>query len=198
MDTCTACHRTIPAWDRPRHVCTGCQQQTATALAALPGLWAALADRLDPGRTGSSGSRHAAPGSRPPVDLGIVDLRGEVLMVLDSWARAVSEDAGEELPERWEDPAAGPARWLRWRLDWAARSWAAADDLVREITDLHRRAHGRVGGEPQERTVRLACPCGGTVPWRVSQDRARCGGCGGEYAREQVLALPLAARAVAT
>ncbi|RKN40773.1 hypothetical protein [Streptomyces hoynatensis] len=197
MDTCTACHRTIPAWDRPRHVCTGCQQQTATALATLPGLWAALADRLDPGRTGSSGSRHAAPGSRPPVDLGIVDLRGEVLMVLDSWARAVSEDAGEELPERWEDPAAGPARWLRWRLDWAARSWAAADDLVREISDLHRAARAAATGERGERRVTVQCGCGGLLRVGVSTAGADCHGCGARYGHAEVLALPLAARAVA-
>lgn len=201
---CVCCHRPIPAWEGARYACTGCQQRTGTRLAAIPGLYAALPAVLAPGRgTPLVGSRHRAAGSRPPIALGVVDLtgaRGDVHATLTSWVRDWAETGDGEEPE-WpagEQRQVGEAcRWMRWRLDWACRSHPAIGDAVAEIAALHGRLRAVVTGERGERPVRLVCPCGGLVPFRVSGSRFHCGGCGEWYGRAEATRLPLAIRAAA-
>lgn len=187
---CVTCHRPMPAWDLPRLACAGCQGRTADRLAELPGLMAALPAMLAPGRGGpATGSRHGAAGSRPPISLHVVDLAAAVPAVLDSWARDWAEQAGLERP------AVGTvAGWLRWHLDWAARQHPAVDEFMREIAALHAQVHAAAGGDRPERAVHVTCPCGGTIPWRVSQDHYRCHGCGQQYDRDQAAELPPAPR----
>ncbi|MFE1362591.1 hypothetical protein [Streptomyces harbinensis] len=202
MDTtapaCVACHRPLPAWDQQRFACDGCQQHLADALAELPALVAQL--DVTPGRTGPRvGSLHAAPSSRPPLDLGVVDLRTQTAGVLASWVRDWAESGAGDLPA-W--PATETARvavacrWLRWRLDWAVRMHPAVDEAVREIRDAHRAVRLAVEGR-DERAIRLACPCGSTVSATVSSPGATCPGCGARYGRAELMALPVAARTVA-
>lgn len=197
MDTttaCVACFRPLPAWDTSRFACPGCQQQMDAALAELPG----LVEQLDvtPGRSGPRvGSLHAAAGSRPPIDLAVVDLRTQVVGVLASWVRDWAESGAGDLPD-W--PAgetaqvAAACRWLRWRLDWAARQHPAVDEAMTEIRDAHRAVRLAVEGR-DERAVPVACTCGATLRATVSSRGARCS-CGREYGRAELLSLPLAAR----
>ncbi|MFD6413937.1 MULTISPECIES: hypothetical protein [Actinomycetes] len=199
MDTtapaCVACTRPLPAWDTGRFACVACHQQMDAALAELPGLYA----RLDivPGRGGPRvGSLHTAAGSRPPIDLAVVDLRAQVHGVLASWVRDWAESgAGDEptWPATEAARVAAACRWLRWRLDWAVRMHPAIDEAVREIRDAHREVHLAVEGR-DERVVRLACECGGTVAATVSSPGATCPGCGVRYGRAELPTLPPAAR----
>ncbi|MFI9465715.1 hypothetical protein [Streptomyces xiamenensis] len=197
MDTipaCVACTRPLPAWDTARFACDGCQQQLADALAELPALYAQL--DVTPGRSGPRvGSLHTAAGSRPPVDIGVIDLRTQVAGVLGSWVRDWSESGAGDLPD-W--PAtetarvAAACRWLRWRLDWAVRMHPAVDEAIRELRDAHREVRLAVEGR-DERTVPVTCGCGAVLRATVSSRGARCG-CGREYGRTELMALPVAAR----
>ncbi|WP_432051228.1 hypothetical protein [Streptomyces xiamenensis] len=199
MDTtapaCVACTRPLPAWDQQRFACDGCQQAAADALAELPGLYARL--DITPGRGGPRvGSLHTAAGSRPPIDLGVIDLRAQVHGVLTSWVRDWSEcGAGDEptWPATESARVAAACRWLRWRLDWAVRQHPAVDEAIRELRDAHREVHLAVEGR-DERVVRLACQCGGTVAATVSSSGATCPGCGTRYGRAELPTLPPAAR----
>lgn len=198
IPACVACHRELPAWDTGRFACPACHQQMDAALAELPGLVAQL--DVTPGRSGPRvGSLHAAAGSRPPIDLAVVDLRTQTAGVLASWVRDWSESGAGDLPT-W--PAtetarvAAAARWLRWRLDWAVRMHPAVDEAIREIRDAHRAVRLAVEGR-DERTVRLACPCGGALAATVSSTGTTCPGCGVRYGRAELLALPVAARTMA-
>jgi hypothetical protein len=194
MDTCTACvtcYRPLPAWDMPRLACDGCQQRTATQLAELPGLLAELPARIVPG-PGSPrfGTLHRSAGPTEPIRLHVVTLIGNADAVLDSWARDWADVAGLRL----DIAGRGVCGWLRWHLDWACRHHPAVDEAMREIAAVHRQVHAAVTGERGERPVRLRCPCGGIIPWRVSQDRYRCGGCATIYGREEAANLPAAPR----
>ncbi|MFE1361347.1 hypothetical protein [Streptomyces harbinensis] len=199
MDTtapaCVACHRPLPAWDPSRFACVACHQQVDGALAELPALVAQL--DVTPGRSGPRvGSLHAAAGSRPPIDLAVVDLRAQVHGVLASWVRDWAESgAGDEptWPATETARVAAACRWLRWRLDWAVRMHPAVDEAVREIRDAHREVRLAVEGR-DERAIRLACPCGSTVSATVSSAGATCPACGVRYGRSELLALPVAAR----
>lgn len=202
MDTtapaCVACTRPLPAWDTARFACPACHAAVDSALAELPGLVAQL--DVTPGRSGPRvGSLHAAAGSRPPIDLAVVDLRAQVHGVLASWVRDWSESGAGDLPT-W--PAtetarvAAACRWLRWRLDWAVRMHPAVDEAVREIRDAHREVRLAVEGR-DERAVPVTCGCGAVLRATVSSPGATCPECGIRYGRTELLALPVAARTVA-
>ncbi|MGW7296126.1 hypothetical protein ACWGIB_27535 [Streptomyces xiamenensis] len=194
IPACVACHRELPAWDQQRVACVSCQAAVDSALAELPALVAQL--DVTPGRGGPRvGSLHTAAGSRPPVDIGVIDLRTQVHGVLASWVRDWSESGAGDLPT-WPATETGrvaaAARWLRWRLDWAVRMHPAVDEAVREIRDAHREVRLAVEGR-DERAVPVTCKCGAVLRATVSSTGARCG-CGREYGRAELLALPVAAR----
>lgn len=200
MDTtCIACHRTIPPWDLPRYACQGCQQRTSAQLAELPELYRQLDPA--PGRGGPRvGSRHGT--AAEPLRLDVIDLtgaRGHVLTVLSSWIRCWAEDGAGDLPE-WpageHERVTAACRWLRWRLDWAARQHPAVDDAMHEVRHLHGQLRAALG-EERERRIAVSCPCGSVLRVTVNTHGATCGGCGQRYGRTEALALPLAARAAA-
>lgn len=205
---CVACDRTIDAWDMPRLACPICQERTATRLGELADLAGQAHLDLSAGHTiGSNwpraGGTKGVAGSRVPpgFDLGVdapSDPRGDVELLLDSWARDWSETADLTLPDRWEPtPIEGAARWLRWHLDWAFRNHEAADDFVREIGGAHGRLRGAVTGERGPRVMQRACPCGGRVPFRLGGRRFTCGSCGTVYGYAEATHLPPAKRTVA-
>jgi hypothetical protein len=200
---CVSCHRRLPSWDTDRYACDGCQQRTAARLAEIPGLYVALDPA--PGRGAPLvGSRHGVAGGRAPLNLAVVDLtdglRGGVLAVLVPWLRDWVDVGGLTLPA-WPlgdgDRVAVCCHWLRWHLDWAARSHLAVDDFVQEVGEMHRVLRALATGERGERPVMLACPCGGRVPFRLSGDRFGCGACGTRYGRAEVYTLQPAQRAAA-
>ncbi|MGP4114637.1 hypothetical protein ACTWP5_27475 [Streptomyces sp. 4N509B] len=209
MDTtaepcCVVCTRALHATEATRWACTGCQQQAATQLAALPGLYAALGEVLIPGRGIPTVGSRGAFGSRPPADLDVMDLtdgtRGGVIAVLVSCVRDWAETGDHQVPD-WPPGEQARVRvlcdWLRFRLDWACGEHPGVGDSLRDIADVHRHVRGRATGERGERPVRLACPCGGVILWRLSGPAYRCPGCGARYGREEAAALPQARRTVA-
>lgn len=195
---CVACTRPLPAYDLPRAACVGCQQRCSEQLKWLPGCYRLLDPA--PRRAGATGSRHGAPGSRPPVDLTIVDLTGRrgVLGVLTSWMRVWHEDGAGDLPE-WptveHEQVTTACQWLRHRLDWACRSHEAAAEILREVGDAYRQVYGAATGERGERRVALGCPCGGRVPFTASTGGASCADCGAWYGRAELVGLTPAPRA---
>ncbi|WP_062215698.1 hypothetical protein [Streptomyces sp. NBRC 109706] len=193
---CTACYRPLPAWDLDRLACPGCQSRAAERLAELPALLAALSPV--PTRTGGLVAVHGPAGSRPPIALHAVDLSVEVPALLDSWARDWASVAGHDLPERWlPNAAAGPALWLRWRLDWACRQHPAVEEALREIGHAWSAVRTAALGERAERRVAVVCPCQGLLRVGVSTDAATCAGCGTRWSRGDLLGMPLAQRSAA-
>lgn len=88
-------------------------------------------------------------------------------------------------------------RALRANLEWAATEHAAFGDFAAEVATLTRSCRRQITGEKPERRISVACPCGDILRVTISTPGARCGGCGAQYARADVLELPLAVRGMA-
>lgn len=203
--TCTACSRQLWENELDRRACRMCQRradQNLEALAGPPGLYAALAAALAPG-AGSSEARVSGSRSAPlPLRLEPLSLsaRGGVVTVLQTWL----VDWHEQL--RWAHP-----RWqgdlqeqldqvvhaLRANLEWAATEHSAFGDFAAEVGTLVRSCRRQVTGEKPERRISVACPCGNVLRITISTPGTRCGGCSTQYARADVLELPLAGRDMA-
>lgn len=198
---CVACLRPLPGWDPHRMACALCQQRADHHLRELPDLYA----QLGHGTIQSAwraGHRGASAGSRPPTgwDPHTADLTGRsgtVLPTLTGWCADWADVRGAAPPE-WPvgdlhqvDEA---CRWLRWHLDWACRQHPAVDEALDEVRDVHRAVRTAATGDCGERRVGVTCGCGEVLRITVSTPGATCGGCGVQRGREEVLALPLAAR----
>ncbi|MFF7411650.1 hypothetical protein [Streptomyces lydicus] len=203
--TCAACSR--PLWENElgRRACRMCQRRAdhdLEALAGPRGLYAALDSALAPG-AGSGEARVSGSRSAPlPLRLEPLSLsaRGGVVTVLQTWL----VDWHDQL--QWAHP-----RWqgdlqqqldqvvqaLRTNLDWAASQHPAFSDFAVEIAALVRSCLRQVTGEKPERRISVECPCGGVLRVTISTPGARCVGCGTQYARADVLELPLATRGMA-
>lgn len=200
--TCTLCPRQLRPDEAGRIVCRGCQDRTDGILRKLPGpdgLYAKLATRLAPGR-GSGGPVVSVTRSAPlPLRLEPLSLmaRGGVVTVLQTWLVDWHERLGWRHP-RWQGDLQqqldGVVRALRVNLDWAAASHPAFDDFARETAMLVRQCERQVTGERPERPVSVVCPCGTVLRITVSTPGVRCRGCDTQYARQEVLDLPLAQR----
>lgn len=204
--TCGACGRSL--WDNElgRQACRMCQRRVddnLQALAGAHGLYAALSAALAPGA--GSGEARVSGGTRTaPLPLRLEPLslssRGGVVTVLQTWL----VDWHEQL--QWAHP-----RWqgdmrqqldqvvqaLRTNLEWAASQHPAFGDFSAEVAALVRSCRRQATGEKPERRIAVACPCGGTLRVTISTPGARCAGCGTQYARADVLELPLATRGMA-
>lgn len=202
---CNACTRPLRQDELGRTACRICQGRADTALRQLPGrdgLYAKLATRLVPGRGGDgpavSGSRTA------PLPLRLEPLslmaRGGVVTVLQDWLVDWHEQLGWRHP-RWngglQQQCDEAVKALRINLDWAASSHSAFGEFTQEISSLVRQCERQITGERAERPISVACPCGTTLRVTVSTPGCRCRGCGTQYARSEVLDLPLAQRAAA-
>jgi hypothetical protein len=196
---CVACHRPLPATDPDRFACERCQQRASQELNWLPGLYRLLNSAPSAGSP-LVGARHAAAGSRPPINLHVVDLTGRrgVLVTLSGWAHDWADQRGEDGPDWPADECGqitGACKYLRFHLDWAARQHPAIDEALHEIADTYRQVHAAATGERGERRVGVTCGCGAVLRVTVSTGGATCAGCGVQRGRAEVLALPLAARA---
>jgi hypothetical protein len=126
--------------------------------------------------------------------------RGGVVTVLQAWQVDWHELLGWRHP-RWQgglqQQLDDVVKALRGNLDWAASSHPAVGDFAQEVTALVRQCERQITGERAERRVSVACPCGTTLRVTVSTPGARCRGCGTQYARSDVLELPIAEQAAA-
>lgn len=202
--TC-GCGRPLRHDELGRTSCRLCQERVDTALRQLPGpegLYAQLATRLTPGRGGDSVVVSASRTAPLPLRLEPLSLmaRGGVVTVLQTWLIDWHELLGWRHP-RWngglQQQCDDVVKALRINLEWAASSHPAFAEFGQEVGTLVRQCERQITGERQERPISVACPCGTTLRITVSTPGARCHGCGTQYARTDVLDLPLATRTAA-
>jgi hypothetical protein len=203
--TCDPCGRDLRQDELGRRACRLCQDRVDQALRQLPGpdgLYARLATRLTPGSGGGIGPVSGSRTAPLPLRLEPLSLmaRGGVVTVLQAWQVDWHELLGWRHP-RWQgglqQQLDDVVKALRGNLDWAASSHPAVGDFAQEVTALVRQCERQITGERAERRVSVACPCGTTLRVTVSTPGARCRGCGTQYARSDVLELPIAEQAAA-
>lgn len=126
--------------------------------------------------------------------------RGGVVTVLQAWLVDWHECLGWLHP-RWKGDLQQQldqvVKALRVNLEWAATEHPAFRDFAYEVAALVRQCERQISGERPERPIAVACPCGTVLRVTVSTPGARCRGCATQYARHEVLDLPLADRAAA-
>jgi hypothetical protein len=203
--TCSPCGRALRHDELGRTGCRLCQDRADGALRQLPGpegLYAQLATRLMPGRGGDGLAVSASRTAPLPLRLEPLSLmaRGGVVTVLQTWQVDWHELLGWRHP-RWngglQQQLDQVVRALRLNLEWAAASHPAFGEFAQEVGSLVRQCERQVTGERAERPVAVACPCGTVLRITVSTPGARCQGCSTQYARTEILDLPLADRAAA-
>ena len=203
--TCDPCGRQLRHDELGRRACRLCQDRVDLALRQLPGpdgLYAALATVLAPGISSGVGPVSGSRSAPLPIRLEPLSLtaRGGVVTVLQDWQVDWHEQLGWRHP-RWngglQQQLDDAVHALRVNLEWAAASHPAFGDFAREVASLVRQCERQITGERAERRVSVACPCGTTLRVTVSTPGARCRGCGTQYARSDVLELPIAERAAA-
>lgn len=204
--TCTVCHQDLWHSELGRIACRRCQQRTDDNLAALAGdtgLYRALGLALAPGaRTGEA--RVSGGGRTAPLPLRLEPLslsaRGGVVTILQEWLVDWHQYLGWCHP-RWvgglREQLDQTVQALRNNLEWAACSHLAFGDFSAEVAWLAGMCRRQISGERSERRIVVACSCGGTLRITLSTPGARCAGCGTQYARSEVLELPLAPRGMA-
>jgi hypothetical protein len=202
---CDPCGRELRHDELGRRACRLCQERVDLALRQLPGpdgLYAQLATRLTPGSGGGVGPVSGSRTAPLPLRLEPLSLmaRGGVVTVLQAWQVDWHELLGWPHP-RWQGDLQqqldNVVRALRVNLEWAATEHPAFGDFARETVSLVRQCERQITGERAERRVSVACPCGTVLRVTVSTPGARCRGCGTQYARSDVLDLPIAERAAA-
>jgi hypothetical protein len=216
--TCDPCGRDLRHDELDRRACRLCQERVDLALRQLAGpvtwegvkknrrvvsgLYAALTSVLTPGGGGNvahvSGSRIAPV--PPSLDvLNLMTERGPIVGKLEAWVRdwesfgRADVDESGTLQQRVDHTV----RTLRFNLAWAAAYHPAFGDFLDEVIVMVRQCERQITGERAERPIVVACPCGTTLRVTVSTPGARCRGCGTQYARSDVLELPIAERVAA-
>jgi hypothetical protein len=126
--------------------------------------------------------------------------RGGVVTILQTWLIDWHEQLGWRHP-RWngnlQQQLDQAVKALRTNLEWAAAEHPAFGDFLHEVTATVRQCERQITGERTERPIAVACPCGTILRVTVSTPGARCRGCSTQYARSEVLDLPLAQRTAA-
>ncbi|PAZ15662.1 hypothetical protein CLM62_12765 [Streptomyces sp. SA15] len=200
--TC-GCGRQLRQDELGRVACRPCQERADQALRqllGLDGLYARLATVLTPGRGGDGTIVSTSRTAPLPLRLEPLSLmsRGGVVTVLQTWLVDWHELLGWRYP-RWngglQQQLDDAVRALRMNLEWAASNHPAFWEFSVEVVALVRQCERQVTGERKERPIAVACPCGATLRVTVSTPGARCYGCDTQYARTQILDLPLASRA---
>ena len=185
--TCTVCTRNLWEDERDRQACRPCQNRADTNLAALAGpptydeegrivsgLYAALDHVLTPSGSRDGARASSSPGSQLPVRLEPLSLsaHGSIVTILQTWAEDWDQRMHRE-PPRWHgtlqqqcDQAVSK---LRTDIEWAASRHPAFDEFHHEVAKLTRSCQRQITGEPPERRVTVACPCGGVI--RIAIDR---------------------------
>lgn len=193
---CELCGRPSRARVHP-----GCRAHVDEGLAALPGLYRALAGVLAPGRRGGDG-RTASRTAPMPVSEPVLDLRawGGIEGVVTTWERDARETLGWEPPPfrgSVEQTIDGAVIFLRGNLAWFCDAHPAVGELAEDVRRLVGECERLITGERRERRVPVTCPCGTTMRVTISTPGEQCRGCGTQYTREAILDLPVTERRAA-
>lgn len=204
--TCATCRRDLRRHEAEAGTlnCGPCRDRVGDDLAVLPGpngLYAALRHALTPGQNSDIGPVSGSRTAPLPIRLAPLSLsaRGGVVTVLQDWQTAWWDILGYipptirgSLQQQLDDCVKA----LSVNLDWAAAAFPAFPDFAAEVACLVRACRNAVGDERPERRVAVQCDCGATLRITLATNGARCR-CDRQYAREDLLELPLAARAAA-
>ena len=191
-----SCGRQLRQDELGRVACRLCQERADEDLASLPAIYGDLNDEITPTCGGSIrliGGSHSHSHSPVPLNVTVLALLDDVPATLAAW---VDDWAEHGHADPTSSSVIDAVRTLRFNLEWAATSHPAFADFVREVYRLRRRCE-HANGIETERTIKVACRCGTAIGITVSTPGARCRGCGAQYARNDVLRLPLATRAAA-
>lgn len=189
---CGLCERNLTIG----YLCPGCTSLTVERLAALPGLYNALALFLQPGARGSA-ERVATSKAEPPLPVAEdpLSLRSEGGMVTwcEDWRSAMHDTLGWPEARRrgpYEQRLARAVRGLRDNVLWIADGWEQAGTFAQELLELHGAATSIVDpSDPADRPKRMGyCPtrvdgvlCGAVVSRRPGQTTPRCAWCSTEW-----------------
>jgi hypothetical protein len=200
------CGRQLRHNELGRVACRICQSRADENLAAVAGprgLYAALTSALTPGASAGEGRVSGATREAPlPLRLEPLSLaaRGGVVTILQTWLADWHELLGWRHP-RWQgglqQQCDQVVRALRNNLEWAATSHPAFTEFATEVAQIVRDCRRQTTGERPERRVAVTCPCGAVLRITLSTPGARCGACATQYARADLLELPLAGRIAA-
>jgi hypothetical protein len=198
---CLLCER--PLGDA--YLCPACSADLADRLGQLPALYTALGSMLTPERSSGGGRTAAAVEAPLPLRSDVADQRAE-FAVLEVWARAlqdarrtpavrpVTDDLGARVTAACTALAA--------EVPWISAAWPAAEDLAREVRDLHDDARTVVGTEDLPArmgpcpTVVHGQPCGAELLLPAGQQVVVCKFCGSTYPPGCWAALRVAQRAL--
>lgn len=188
--TCVRCSR--PMADSA-YACTTCVDRAADHLTEVAEL-AADARAVASGeiRRGS-GSSANKPGSRPPLNLEVLERLDEVTNDIQGWVKAAEEDRGAEIVSAVfgdrvvSDPLAHAATALSGQLGWL-RHQLFADEALTSIAQAARKVAGIVNGRipgryagPCSHRDDEGKTCGQDVEARPGARYGRCRACGAEY-----------------
>lgn len=112
-------------------------------------------------RSHSGPSSAGASESRPPVDIGMMDLATHIQGLMQLWTRLVHEESGDELPP---DTIADQAQYMRQRAIWiAGAEWAP--DMIDELEAAARKGVGMLGLLPPRSPLPEPCNVCGAQQW---------------------------------
>lgn len=193
---CELCFR--PATSR---VHDGCRQKIRQNLLDLPGLYAALADTLEPGRSGDSGRSSSGRAAPIPCNLEALDLRarGGIEGVLAGWSADLCEREDWQLPQYGtvETAVHGYAELLLRNLQIICDEHPAVREFANELRQIAGQAERLTTGDRPPRRIPVTCPCGTILRITLDTPGARCPGCEIQYGHAEVLQLPMAERSAA-
>lgn len=112
-------------------------------------------------RSHSGPSSAGASESRPPVDIGMMDLATHIQGLIQLWTRFVHEESGDDLPA---DTITDQALFMRQRATWiAGASWAP--DMIDELETAVRKGTGMLGLLPPRMYMPEPCAICHAVQW---------------------------------
>lgn len=197
--TCANCDRPVA----DAHVCTGCANRAAARLRTAADLWPELAvtiARLD--RMGDPTPRagRPAPASpiRPdgdpaadqvtgwptglPVNLAASETADVVRNTVNTWARAIADEVGADLPDGMPELM----RWLAGRMEWA-RHQPWAPEAIDELSEVPRLLTRALDRPPPRRYLGPCSECKVDLYVRPGATYTRCA-CGASAPVAEVLA----------
>jgi hypothetical protein len=181
----------------------GCEEHMRENLQALPRLYRALADVLQPGRRGDGG-RSATRAAPIPVNETVLDLRarGGIEGVVGGWARDLCER------EHWTIPAYQSIEAV---IDWSCKTLLtnlpvicdehpAVREMADEVRQIANQARALITGESAPRRIAVKCStdgCDGILRVTLNTPGERCQRCDTQYGHSEVLRLSPADRRAA-